>query len=161
MPYQIILGTETLMDMSHWENWITEQQNIFSHSVLHHTLFPSAVNTVIYCVWTPLYIASEHHYILRLNTVTYCFWTPLYIASQHCYILRVNTIIYCVWTLLYIASEHSYILHLNNVIYCVSKTEETNHFPHKFTFYDQEHMCWISNVYYYYTTRKLKIKQHK
>jgi len=34
------------------------------------------------------------------------------------------------------------------------KTEETNHFQHKYTFYDQDHICWISNFCYNYTTRK-------
>ena len=84
------------------------------------------VNTVIYCVWTLLYIACEHCYILRLNTLIYCVWTLLYIAFEHCYILRLNTVIYCiwillyiVWTLLYVASEHCYLLRLNTVIYCV------------------------------------------
>ena len=84
------------------------------------------MNAVIYCVWALLYIASEHcyilrlnTYILRLNTVIYCVWTLLYIASEQCYILRLNTVIHCVWTLLYIASEHCYILSLNTVIYCI------------------------------------------
>jgi len=84
------------------------------------------LNTVIYCVWTLLYIASEHCYILsehcymlRLNTVICCVWTLLYIVSEHCYMLRLNTVIYYIWTLLYIASEHCYILCLNTVIYCV------------------------------------------
>jgi len=35
------------------------------------------------------------------------------------------------------------------------KTEETNHFQHKYIFYDQDHIRWISNFYYNYTTRKL------
>jgi hypothetical protein len=34
------------------------------------------------------------------------------------------------------------------------KPEETNHFQYKYTFYDQHHVCWISNFYYNCTTRK-------
>jgi len=34
------------------------------------------------------------------------------------------------------------------------KTEKTNHFQYKYTFYDQDHICWISNFCYNYTTRK-------
>jgi len=50
--------------------------------------------------------------------------------------------------------KHCYILRLNIYI-CVSKIEETNHFQYKYTFYDQDHIRWISNFYYNYTTRKL------
>jgi len=85
---------------------------IFTQYLISHT-FP------IHC---------EHCYILCLNTVIYCIWTLLYIASEHCYVLRLNTVIYCIWTLLYIAiehlyiaSEHCYILRLNTVIYYNSK----------------------------------------
>jgi len=99
---------------------------IFTQCFISHT-FPIScehcyilrLNTVIYCVWTPLYIASEHRYILLPNTIIYCVWTPLHIASEHRYILRLNTVIYCVWTPLYIASEHCYILRLNTLIYCI------------------------------------------
>ena len=32
-PYQKLLRTETLMEMSHWENRIIEEQNISLHSI--------------------------------------------------------------------------------------------------------------------------------
>jgi len=51
--------------------------------------------------------------------------------------------------------EHCYILRLNTVIYCVSKNWGKNHLQSKYTFYDQDHIQWISNVYLSYTTRKL------
>jgi hypothetical protein len=52
---------------------------------------------------------------------------------------------------------HCYILHLK-------KTEQTNRFQYKYTFYDQDHIWWISNFCYNYNTKKLnfwlEIKQH-
>jgi len=77
-----------------------------------------------------LHITSEQFYIWRLNTVIYGVWTLLYMVSEHCYILHLNTyilhlntviyciwtLIHCIWTLLYILSEHCYILRLNTVI---------------------------------------------
>ena len=42
------------------------------------------------------------------------------------------------------------------LFYIVSqKTEETDHFQYKYTFYDQHHIWWISNLYHNYSTRKL------
>jgi len=35
------------------------------------------------------------------------------------------------------------------------KTKKTNHFQYKYTFYDQDHIWWISKLYYNYTRRKL------
>ena len=47
IPYQMLLRTETLMEKSHDENWITEQQYIF-HTVLNITYFFHLLCTVIY-----------------------------------------------------------------------------------------------------------------
>jgi hypothetical protein len=85
-PVPKFITTATLMEMSHWENWIISEQYIF------YTVF-----IIIYFIHRP--------------------WTLLYIASQ--------------------------------------KTVETNHSQYKYIFCDQDHIRWISNLYHYYTTRKL------
>ena len=45
---------------------------------------------------------------------------------------------------------------VNAAIYYVSKkSDERNRFQYKYTFYNQDHICWVSNFYHNYTTRKL------
>ena len=59
--------------------------------------------------------------------------TELFKSSIHFY--TIFNITYCfhqLWTLLYLTSL---------------QTEETNHFQYKYTFYDQDYPCWISNLY--------------
>jgi len=52
--------------------------------------------------------------------------------------------------------SHTFPTNMYTVLYYVSKkTEETYHFQYKYVFYDQEHIRWISNIHYNYTTRKL------
>ena len=57
-----------------------------------------------------------------------------------------------------------YFLHISHTIFtncercyilCLKKSDETNRFQYKYTFYDQDHICWVSNFYHNYTTRKL------
>ena len=69
--------------------------------------------------------------------------TELYKSTIYFYtIINITYFYHQLWTLLYIMSQ---------------KTEKTNYFHYKYTFYDQEHVLvrWISNLYYNYTTRKL------
>jgi len=50
IPYQKLLRIETLMEMSHWENWIIEEQLYnFTRYLISHT-FPPTVYTDIYYV---------------------------------------------------------------------------------------------------------------
>jgi len=58
-------------------------------------------------------------------------------------------------TAVYIVTYHLISHTFSTTVNTVSKTKETNHFQYKYTFYDQDHMCWISNVYYSYMARKL------
>jgi len=58
-------------------------------------------------------------------------------------------------TAVYIVTYHLMSHTFSTTVNTVSKTEETNHSQYKHTFYDQEHISWISNFYYSYMVRKL------
>jgi len=95
IPYQKLLRTETLMEMS------IGKTELYKSSMYYYTVF----------------------------NITYFFY-----HCVHCYILCLK-----------------------------KKTEETNHFQYKYKFYEEDHVCWISNFYHNYTTRKLNFwswKQH-
>ena len=56
------------------------------------------------------------------------------------WIIEEQYIFYVVFNITYFFTTcvHCYIL-------CLKKTEETNNFQYKYIFYDQDHICWISN----------------
>jgi len=58
-------------------------------------------------------------------------------------------------TAVYIVTYHLISHTFPTTVNTVSKTEETNHFQYKYTFYDQDHIRWISNFCYSYMARKL------
>jgi len=50
IPYQKLLRTETLIEMSRWENWIIQEQYIFHTVLISHTFSTNCVHCYVSCL---------------------------------------------------------------------------------------------------------------